>query len=349
MSRAKRIEEKLIDVLQQGVDASVFPGAVSAVAWRENNEWQRVLVAVGRHSTRSSPVVQADTIYDLASLTKSVFAMSVLRLVDRRVLSLDTEIEGMSLESLLTHRSGLAAWVPFYETCPFASSSDQAKAWVIDQISNHRQPKNEGTVEYSDLGYILAGHAIEEASGISLSQMVQDEISSLLGIDLFFATQRDGDWKDRCAPTSEGGWRKRELLGEVNDDNCALLGGVSAHAGLFGTASDVLIFGQSALDSLSERSTHWNADTLRHAITKRSGGSHRLGWDGKSEKSAAGTKMSERTFGHLGYTGTSLWCDPDTELVTVLLSNRVYPDDSSKTIRQFRPSFHDTVFAAYEG
>ena len=206
-----------------------------------------------------------------------------------------------------------------------------------------------GTVEYSDLGYILAGHAIEEASGISLSQMVQDEVSPLLGIDLFFATQRDGDWKDQCAPTSEGGWRKHPLLGEVNDDNCALLGGVSAHAGLFGTASDVLSFGQALLDSLSERSTHWNADTLRLAIAERPGGSHRLGWDGKSEKSAAGTKMGETTFGHLGYTGTSLWCDPDAELVTVLLSNRVYPDDSNTEIRQYRPRFQDAVYAAYEG
>ena len=348
MSRAKRIEDTMRGLVQGGVDGAVFPGAVGAAAWRHGDRWQEVSVPAGRLGSGYGEV-DVHTIYDLASLTKSAVAMSALRLIARGRMKLDDRVAGMTLESLLTHRSGLAAWVPFYETLPHASGSEKAKHWILTQAASHAQTHEAGQCVYSDLGYILTGQAIAEAAGTTLDRVVDQEIAAPLRLELFFGSERGGDWVQACAPTTIGGWRGRELKGEVNDDNCAALGGVSGHAGLFGTAIDVLHFGTQVVDALVGRNEHWDAVQLADALAPRAGGSYLLGWDGKSETSAAGKRMGERTFGHLGYTGTSLFCDPDAELVVVLLSNRVYPDDNNTSIREFRPRFHDAVFEAFDG
>jgi CubicO group peptidase (beta-lactamase class C family) len=140
------------------------------------------------------------------------------------------------------------------------------------------------------------------------------------------------------------------LLGEVHDDNCAALGGVAGHAGMFGTARAVAAFGAACVAAWHGRRGAVEEEAIRFATEERPGGSHRLGWDGKSPAgSAAGTSMDSASFGHLGFTGTSLWCDPRRQMVVVLLTNRVAVSDDNSAIRAFRPAFHDAVVDAFDG
>jgi CubicO group peptidase (beta-lactamase class C family) len=141
---------------------------------------------------------------------------------------------------------------------------------------------------------------------------------------------------------TRGGPRERLLRAEVHDDNCAAFGGIAGHAGLFGTAQAVLQFGLAALQALDGRSTWIDQALLRWALAPRPGGGHVLGWDTRSgQGSSAGSLFSPRSFGHLGFTGTSIWCDPVRALCAVLLSNRVHPTRENIAIREFRPRFHD--------
>ena len=363
--------ERAIHVALTDAVGDVFPGASAAVAWRDSSGWSRVTAAAGERGAGLGPVTR-DTIYDLASLTKPVFAMSVLRARDRGEVSLDASVaellphltdapcKNATLTQLLTHRSGLHAHHRYYASLKAPLATRLAKAEIVDRAARDYDASCVGQAVYSDLGYIIAGEAVSRELGrpqdqfrqgdhyVSLEHIVEREVSSPLGLELFYATQGAAGWKDRCAPTTRMGWRGRLLLGEVNDDNCAAMGGVAAHAGLFGAVDAVTGFGCAVLDSLGGHDAHWRTQTVRWALQARPGGSHRVGWDGVSEGSSAGSLISQRGFGHLGYTGTSLWCDPERQVVVTLLSNRVYPDDSNVTIRAFRPRFHDAVFSAFD-
>ena len=121
---------------------------------------------------------------------------------------------------------------------------------------------------------------------------------------------------------------------------------ITGHAGLFGTARGVAVFGRAMLDSISGRSNFLSPAALDTALRERPGGSFRLGWDTKAEEgSSAGKRIGPRSFGHFGFTGTSIWCDPDTDVVIVLLTNRVHPSRANEKIKGFRPAFHDGVIA----
>lgn len=307
----------------------------------------------------------SDTFYDLASLTKPWIATAALRLhqagafgLGERVDELISEAKGLPVgnrtwEEVLSHRSGLEAWVPFYESLPEAPGTDAARDWVLSELLPHFDQSMVGTSVYSDLGYILAGVAMSRATGKPLDQIVKARVALELGVDetIFFATpRRDEDWKARCAPTGWSSWRGRTLTGEVHDDNCAALGGVAGHAGMFGHANSVARFGAACVGAWHGRRGASEEELIRHASAPRPGGSHRLGWDGKAEEgSAAGSLIDANAFGHLGFTGTSLWCDPRRQVVTVLLSNRVALSDDNAAIRAFRPVFHDAVIGAFDG
>jgi CubicO group peptidase (beta-lactamase class C family) len=182
---------------------------------------------------------------------------------------------------------------------------------------------------------------------------VAGRLAAQLGVDdtVFFGASRQGEaWKARCAPTGWSAWRERILVGEVHDDNCAALGGVAGHAGMFGLANSVARFGAACVGAWCGRRGASEEELIRHATAVRPGGTHRLGWDGKAEQgSAAGSLIDTDAFGHLGFTGTSLWCDPRRQLVVVLLTNRVAVSDDNAAIRAFRPVFHDAVIGAFDG
>jgi CubicO group peptidase (beta-lactamase class C family) len=358
-----RIERTLRQQLEAGCGEAVFPGASASVALWHGTAWSYVDVAAGIR-TDGSNAVTVETIYDLASLTKPWVAMAALHLYQAGVMGLGARVDelipeskGLPLgarhwEEVLSHRSGLEAWVPFYEDLPEEPGTDAARAWILAELLGHWDAANVGTPVYSDLGYILVGVAMSRAAGSSLDEIVAQRVSAPLGIDgtLFFGASRDDeDWKSRCAPTGWSPWRGRILRGEVHDDNCAALGGVAGHAGMFGVAHSVAQFGAACVSAWHGRRGVMGEELVRHATAVRSGGTHRLGWDGKSERgSAAGSLIDAEAFGHLGFTGTSLWCDPRRQLVVVLLSNRVAISDDNAAIRAFRPVFHDAVIGAFD-
>jgi CubicO group peptidase (beta-lactamase class C family) len=207
---------------------------------------------------------------------------------------------------------------------------------------------------YSDLGYIVAGAVIAKAAGAPLDRLLVAHVTAPLGIvdDVFYATALPGEKRAKllrtAAPTERCEWRGRVVVGEPHDENCAALGGVAAHAGLFGNAQGVTKLGTEMLDVLAGRSTFLPQALLQSALADH-GGSNRLGWDTKSPKdSSAGRRMSARTFGHLGFTGTSIWCDPESDIVVTLLTNRIHPSRANQKIKGFRPAFHDGVTAAVQ-
>ena len=167
----------------------------------------------------------------------------------------------------------------------------------------------------------------------------------------------------RIAPTEQGEWRNRLLCGEVHDENAAAMGGVAGHAGLFGTAESVLAVSGAWLRGYYRESRFWMRTLVRQFTTRQepaSQSSWALGWDTPSAPSSSGSHFSERSFGHLGYTGTSLWIDPLCELEVVLLSNRVHPSRRNEKIKVFRPChsrpgisgvccLRDKMIRGYEG
>lgn len=358
--------------MDRAVQDGVFPGGVLAA--RSDGDVQ-VFVAAGTLSLEPASVpVQASTVYDLASLTKPLAtATSVLLLVQAGKLQLDvavgnilvelkgTPIGSATLRDLLTHRSGLPGWRPLYERLVV-----EGLAWGRAEPSVVRQAvlrliKDEPLVSrigeqtlYSDLGFILLGFAVERASGLLLDEYFAQAVAHPLGArPLFFSRASSTSPSSvnqpgvMIAPTEWDEWRKRLLKGEVHDENAAAMGGVAGHAGLFGTAEAVLAVSGAWLASYHGDRSLLDRELVRQFTTRQSQtprSSWALGWDTPSVPSSSGTHCSPEAFGHLGFTGTSLWIDPQRRLEVVLLTNRVHPSRKNDAIRAFRPMIHDLVY-----
>jgi CubicO group peptidase (beta-lactamase class C family) len=349
-------------LLMLGLREGAFPGAVAAAGRLTAHGHAKVLASAGVLAPGESKVELA-TPYDLASLTKPVVALTALRLSQRGVLALQRdaayylpELEGTrggesTLAQLLSHRAGLAAWLPLWEEgeAPFGSAARKAQM-LRSAATKHAEGLPEGTCLYSDLGYLIAGEAIARASALPLERAVQREVTGPLGLhpQLFYAasTTATATLQATVAPTELCPPRTTVARGEVHDENAFAFGGVAGHAGMFGTAVAVLTLGLEVLAALEGRSRWLDQGLLRWALEARGSGTHAVGWDTKSEHgSSAGHAFSAQSFGHLGFTGTSLWCDPTRRLCAVLLSNRVHPTRQNVAIRDFRPRFHDAVAA----
>jgi serine-type D-Ala-D-Ala carboxypeptidase len=364
--------------LDQAVTDGVFPGAVLAVRLGGGQINTFTAGMVSTHETARA--VRPATVYDLASLTKPLSTVTALvflmqmgrcRLHDRVESILqelaDSQIGGASLWHLLTHSSGLPGWRGYYErlspdaTVP-ATEEDRCRAReaLVGMIRDEALIYERGMRSlYSDLGFMLLGMIVERCSGIPLHQFFRDRIAPLAGASqlgfmpaewmddfLQHARRHGGD----VAPTEHDVWRGRLLCGEVHDENAASLGGVAGHAGLFGTAEAVM-----AVTGVWAQAYHRRPTLLDPALveefTRRQtavpGSSWALGWDTPSPPSSAGRFLSELSFGHLGYTGTSVWIDPIHELEIVLLSNRVHPTRKNERIKVFRPMIHELVYREY--
>ncbi len=363
-----RIHRESVRLLQAGVSGRVFPGAAACVAYRHRRSWTFVESVAGALEAGGA-AVSPKTIYDLASLTKSFVATTALRMVEAEALDLsaraDEELSdlrgnvaaGATLENLLSHRAGLDAWGGLYLDVPPELGAAAARRWMLGEAGRRMHDEPNGACVYSDLGYMLAGEMIARAHGDSLADAVRTYVTEPLGIAEqiqyvgALASHERAAIARVAAPTERCEWRGRLIRGEVHDENCAALGGVSGHAGLFGIARAVTRFGVELLDVAADRSEFLPASALEMALAERPGGDrYRMGFDTKvGTDSAMGKRTSEGTFGHLGFTGTSLLCDPKRELVVVLLSNRVHPSRANEKIRAFRPAFHDGVVAAYDG
>jgi CubicO group peptidase (beta-lactamase class C family) len=303
----------------------------------------------------------AAAIFDLASVTKPMAAMAIARAERLGLLSrsaalgdLVTEARGtaserMPLELLLAHRAGLDAHRPLYAPLVRGEAVDVAQALRIAAAARRPdcpgEPPDEGFPPlYSDLGYLLAGEALARAAGArDAGEAIARLVLEPLGIADQAGTVRELEARGVCGPfvpTETVSWRGGAIVGAVHDENAwALSGrGGSGHAGIFATVQAVLAFGTAVLDELGSGGIDW-------IVRERPGSTLRAGFDGKSaEGSSAGARLGPRSVGHLGFTGTSLWLDPDARVAVALLTNRVCPTRDHLAIRPARPWAHDALF-----
>lgn len=348
------------------VGAGVAPAASVAVARRAGPGWELLLGAAGTLGRGNPSAARPGTLFDLASVTKPFFAATVARLVQAGALGLRTPLcellpevastanAACPLELLLAHRAGLEAHRPLFAPLLAARPIERRRALQIAADARRAECTGSYPAEgfaplYSDLGYLLAGEAVSRALGRRLGKLFREQVAEPLGLDVGPASgmlSRLPGFTRLVAETENVPWRGGVLRGVVHDENAwALWGhGMAGHAGLFGTAAEVARFGCAVLDSLAGRSSWLTPEALAPLVRERQGGSLRAGFDGLSGPStAAGTRCGPHTFGHLGFTGTSIWCDPDNQIVTVLLTNRVNPTREHIGIRAARPLVQDRL------
>jgi CubicO group peptidase (beta-lactamase class C family) len=335
-------------VLEDGIRRGVFPAAVIEVGTGTQILWAE---AFGRLTfDEHAEAAREDTIFDLASLTKVLATVPlVMQQVEQGRLDLNDRVSEhvsawrsadritVTLRDLLSHASGLPAHRPYFETL----SGHDAYSRAISEEPLAYTPRTQAI--YSDLGFILLGFIL--ASEVDLQQRLATLLTQMSVVDpLQFGVPRQ--WLNRVAPTSRDPWRGRLLVGEVDDENAAALGGSAGHAGLFGTAGAVGACARHLLQVLGGRTGVFAPRTLHTFIEPRveiPGSSRALGWDTMRPSSSCGTRMSPRAFGHTGFTGTSLWIDPERDVYVVLLTNRVFPDRQDRGIQPVRRDLHDAV------
>jgi beta-glucosidase-like glycosyl hydrolase/CubicO group peptidase (beta-lactamase class C family) len=345
------------DVLDRAVADRAFPGGVLAVGHRG----ELTIHAFGRQTYEATaPAVQADTIYDAASLSKPVVTTTLLAmLVAADRVQLDAPVvrylpewaagpapqwrREVTLRHLLTHTSGLPGHKPYFET---SRSRHELLAKVLAEPLLF-EPGTQAA--YSDLAFILLGEIVERTTGKRLDALARERILAPLGMnDSMYNPPKS--LLARIAPTeNDTAFRKRLVHGAVHDENASVMGGVAGHAGLFTTAADLAAFCQTMLNGgiyahqrLLRRSTI-EQFTSRQTIA---GGTRALGWTVPTEGSSSGRYFSARSYGHTGFTGTSIWIDPEKDLFVILLTNRVYPTRENEKIQQVRPAVHDAVVEA---
>jgi CubicO group peptidase (beta-lactamase class C family) len=376
-------------ILEDAISDRALPAASIAVTHQN----RLVALKAFGHFTydADSPLATPATLFDVASLTKAVATTTMaMILYERGLLDLEAPVIGVipefmadaceepdarrhdvTFRMLLAHSSGLPAYEKLFLKAH--SREDLLRAAFTTSLSANPRTR----AEYSDIGFILIGSALERIAGESLDIFCQREIFGPLAMTHTTfnpppatRTQIPPTADEQESPDEECGagaparvmpiaptpprsaqparstFRKRIIQGEVQDENASILGGVAGHAGLFSTAEDLARFAHAML--------HGGRPILRPEtvalFTRResspAGTSRTLGWDTPSAPSQSGKYFGPRSFGHLGYTGTSLWIDPDRQLSITLLTNRTWPDCANQSIKQIRPRFHDAVVNA---
>jgi beta-N-acetylhexosaminidase len=346
---ARMIGDSLRSLLDSAVADSAFPGAFAIVGRHD-----RVLAEYGAGHLDWAPSSRPDghTLWDLASLTKVVALTSaMMQLVETGRVELDAPVqrylpawrgpnkERVTVRQLLTHSSGLPAWRPIYkETDRPDSAMALVLATALDTLPGVR-------MVYSDLGAILMGEIVRAVTGERIDAYFARQVAGPLGLreTLYLPPS---SLVPRIAPTEVDPWRQRQLRGEVHDENAFVLGGVSAHAGLFSTGYDLARFARlylngGALDGVRI----FSAATIRQFTTVQDStfSNRALGWETPTGHNSAGHLMQRPAFGHTGFTGTSIWIDPAHDLFVVLLTNRVDPTRANLKITRWRQALADLV------
>jgi serine-type D-Ala-D-Ala carboxypeptidase len=342
-------EAELRALLDDAVASGTSPGLVAVVS----AGGVRFEHAAGRTARfEGSPAVGADTVFDLASLTK-VLSTTLLcaHAIEVGLLALDEAPwrawPGVSVKNALLHDGGLLWWAPFHERVPgpVVGLPAGARALLAKVLAAPpTAPPGQQTV-YSDLGFIALGALLEERLGDRLDVLFDAAAKDAYGpTGLRYVPLFDEGYHPALpdvAATSLCPWRGRVMQGQVNDDNAFAMGGVAGHAGLFGTARDVEAAARFFL--AEARRPRSEGESVLGGFA-RYDGPRRLGFDRPTEGGTTGGAIGERGFGHLGFTGTSLWLDPDGPgdegAVYVLLTNRVCESRQSEGIKKLRPAFH---------
>ena len=348
-------------VIRDGIEQRAFPGAALAVTHRGS-----LIASQGFGNftyDEGAPLIQAETVFDIASVTKVIAttAMAML-LYEHHRLMVDASLssflpefvslapqdqratrEAVTMRMLLAHASGL----PAYEKLFLCAQSREAL--VRAALTTPLTAAPGARAEYSDIGFILLGEVLAREANLALDRFAHQSIFAPLGMThtRFNPPQ---EWKGDIPPTeNDQAFRKRVIQGEVNDENAYVMGGVAGHAGVFAPATDVARFAECML---REGTPLFQPATVK-LFTRRermpAGTFRALGWDTPSlNGSSSGAHFSQVSFGHLGFTGTSLWIDPGRQLSVTLLTNRTWPNRESQAIRQVRPRVHDAIVEALE-
>ena len=353
-------------IIENAIEAHDFPSAVLVVGNDKGIIYQN---AYGRLTyDDTAKVTTTNTIYDLASVTKVIAATpAIMMLYEQGKLDLNSPVayyipefgvngkSDITITNLLLHNSGLTAWTPFYQTM---TTADQVK----NAVYNCTKEYETGTqMVYSDYNAFLLGELVQRISGLRLDSYCKENIFSRLGMnDTDFLIPMSENY--RIAPTEyDTYWRNELLIGYVHDEMAAMLEGVSGNAGLFSTGPDLFKFMQMMLNKgkytderrMSKENSEilFKDETVDLFTTKATGlgysNSRALGWDTRPDPThyppPCGNKFSVNSFGHTGYTGTSVWCDKEKKLIVIFLTNRVYPKRGNEEIRNVRPKVHDEV------
>lgn len=354
--KQKNIFKDVDIVINKAINDSAFPGAVVLI-WKDG----KIIFekAYGNYTYDiNSPKVYPHTLYDLASLTKIVATTTATMICyDRKLFLLDDKVtkyipqfgvngkEKITIKNLLLHNSGLPAWKKFY-------GRNLTYDDVVKEIfSSELDYKTGEKTVYSDLGIITLGKIIEKVTGKNLDVFCNDEIFIPLKMQSTFFNP-DHSIKKLCAPTeTDNYWRMKTLQGEVHDETSAMLNGVAGHAGLFSTASDISKLMSVLMNNGKVGLNQFINQSTIELFTKRFSqeSTRALGWDTKSDSgSSAGNYFSKNSFGHTGFTGTSIWADPHRNLFVVFLTNRVYPTRDNIKITKVRPMLHDAIIKSLE-
>jgi CubicO group peptidase (beta-lactamase class C family) len=350
--------KNVADAADEAVAGGVFPGASALVSLEGR------VVHLSYHGTTGGPAgepVSPSTVYDVASLTKPLAMTATLMLLESRGASPTSWPPGrhvaefraadrreVTVAQILSHRSGLPAHREFFARVPIEIwATRRAKETIRRMAAGEPLEKPPGTETiYSDLGFMVLEEIFERETGTRLDEFLLRELYLPLGmIDSFFR-DLSSSWRwpvrVKVAPVTDG------LEGAVDDENCRAMGGISGHAGLFSTVVDIHALTREMLLGLSGKSRFFSAEVVKKYWSRPDGappGTRAHGWDVPFVTgSAAGTRFSEGSIGHLGFTGCSVWIDPLRKVVVVVLSNRVFPTRSNEKIKEFRPVFHDLVF-----
>ncbi|MGD0468256.1 MAG: serine hydrolase domain-containing protein [Terriglobales bacterium] len=356
-------------ILETGIAERAFPACSLAVTFRGELVAHK---AIGRFTyDPGAPEITTASLFDLASLTKvlATTAMAMI-LYERGLLDLETPVTAIvpefagqfadrfadrvpdndprrreiTVRMLLAHSSGLPAYEKLFRRT-------QSREGLLRAAFTTPLAADPGArAEYSDIGFIILGVVLERLADESLDAFCQREIFGPLGMT--HTTFNPGHaLKNSIPPTADDRtFRHRIIQGEVQDENASVLGGIAGHAGLFSTAEDLAIFAHAMLNGghpiLRSSTVTIELFSRRESAPERT--SRALGWDTPSSPSQSGKYFSSSSFGHLGYTGTSLWIDPDRQLSMTLLTNRTWPDSENQAIKQVRPAFHDAVIEVLE-
>ena len=350
--------ESIDRVVQRGIKAGGYPGAAVVVGRKGAAVWQKGFGNLS-WSEISGSVDPDRTIYDVASLSKVIgTTTAVMVLFDEKKIDLDAPVfrylpafsgglkDQVKVRDLLTHRSGLPAGRDLWRK---ARSPQEARDMVLATPLEYRP--DAGYI-YSDLGADVLGMIVEEVSGLRLDVFLANRVFGPLGMHDTFYRPADS-LRYRIAPTEVTPPRGYPLRGEVHDENAYALGGIAGHAGLFSTAADLSIFAQMMLNGGSYDGVQIMSDSTVSLFTRRAAGHRALGWDTADGDYGSGKYLTERAYGHTGFTGTSIWIDPDREMFVVLLTNRVHAAKAqrpAKIIADIRSDLSDAaVLAVMDG
>ncbi len=380
-SVVRRKLAKVDRALDKAIEGAETPGAVVLARCQRDGETLSHEARRGLAVVRPERIPMAsDTIFDLASLTKPIATTSALIwLVHEGRVDLDAPVarylpsfadrgkEQVSVRHLLSHSSGLRPWRAYHELLLERErkkgerllATPAGRERILDSTLRSALVHEPGSAAvYGDLDFIVLGALVEAVSHQPLDELCAERVFRPLGMqDTFFVRLAEAGSalpdavRRRVAATESCAWRGRVLWGEVHDPNAWAMGGVAGHAGLFATAADVGRFAQAVLDVWHGRSEALPRDTLLEFTRRQElppGSGWALGWDTPTlPASSSGRYFGPRSIGHLGFTGTSLWIDPEAETWVVMLTNRVHLV-AKKSRYALRPIVHDLVLEAFQ-